>query len=227
MSARGSSRSAFVTTSPGEVASGPRPWIARYTLVADMLPATADQVQDRLREKGITERDFSVNSLMEAAEVFGTELKFEYDPSSGILRREGQASARPIVAAARKLVTHWGATTVDDVEALLDEQGAKADPALLRVVIESIRGFAWLDSERGWFWIKGTTRNRLLNQIEKIMAVAGSIALGELRNGVGRHYRMEGFRPPREVLARLCEDSGLYRREGDRIIGRPDLPDWS
>ena len=195
-------------------------------VVADVLPATAEQVQQKLRDEGIAKRNFSLHSLMEAAEVFGIEPKFEYDRGSSTLRREGQASAGPIVAAAHKLVTHWGATTVDDVEALLEEQGTKADPALIRVIVGSIRGFAWLDAERGWFWIKGTARNRLLNQVEKVMAVAGSIALSELRDGVGRHHRMEGFRPPREVLARLCEDSGLYRREGDRIVGGANLPDW-
>lgn len=197
------------------------------SVAVGMSPGTAAEVQDALRERGITQGTFSIRSLIEAAEVFGANVKFEHDQSSGTVRREGHASARPIVVAARKLVTHWGATTVDDVEAQLEEQGTKADQALIRMVIESIDGFGWLDSDRRWFWIKGMPRNRLLNQIEKIMTVAGSITLGDLRNGVGRHHRMEGFRPPRNVLARLCEDSALYTRDGDRILGSTDLPDWS
>jgi hypothetical protein len=74
--------------------------------------------------------------------------------------------------------------------------------------------------------VKGTRRNRLLNQVEKIISVAGSITIAELREGVGRAHRMEGFRPPREVLARLCERAGLCIRDGDLLIETSRLPAW-
>ena len=85
---------------------------------------------------------------------------------------------------------------------------------------------SWLDDDREWFWVKGAARNRVLNQVEKIMSVAGSIEIGELREGVGRFYRMEGFRPPRDVLARLCEQSGLCLRDGDVMIEGPAVGPW-
>jgi hypothetical protein len=87
-------------------------------------------------------------------------------------------------------------------------------------------GFEWLDDDKEWFWIRDVPHNRLLDPIEKIMSVAGSIAIGELREGVARHPRMEGFRPPREALARLCVQSGRYRRKGDRIVEGADHPSW-
>jgi hypothetical protein len=88
--------------------------------------------------------------------------------------------------------------------------------ALARLLVLRLDRFCWLDEPNGWFWLRGSARNRLLNQVEKIMTVAGSITIGELRDGVGRHHRMKGFRPPREV----------YRREGNQILGGPDLLDW-
>lgn len=102
-------------------------------------------------------------------------------------------------------------------------------PAFLTVeeaaAVLRIEGFAWLDDEHRWFCVH-VSRNRLLNQVLKIMSVAGSIDLSELRSGVGRHHRMKGFHPPREVLAALCVSSGLYSRHGDRIVGGSQLPDW-
>src|SRR5205085_6735021 len=76
------------------------------------------------------------------------------------------------------------------------------------------------------FWIQGTARNRMLNQIEKIMSVAGSIPISDLRDGVGRHHRMQGFRPPRHVLAQLCVSAGYGYRDG-KVFERKDLPPWS
>ncbi len=94
------------------------------------------------------------------------------------------------------------------------------------LILEAQEQFEWLDRGRGWFWLRDTRGNRLLHQIEKIMTVAGSLTIGDLRDGVGRHHRMQGFRPPREVLARLCEASGLYVRSGELVVGKPGLADW-
>jgi hypothetical protein len=74
--------------------------------------------------------------------------------------------------------------------------------------------------------IKISKRNRLLNATRKILSVAGSIDLGELRDGVGRAHRMRGFRPPRAVLARICEESGDYKVVEGKVFGTDKLPDW-
>jgi hypothetical protein len=74
--------------------------------------------------------------------------------------------------------------------------------------------------------LRPTARNRLLNQIEKIMSVAPSVSIADLRVGVGRHHRMKGLRLPRHVLARLCEESGLYERDHDQILRKAGHPDW-
>jgi hypothetical protein len=195
--------------------------------VSELLPTSAAELEKQLAAEGLTARPVSVPSLLAAAQLFGRELAFSYHREFGTLSRAGEwAPASSIAGSARRLVEHWGATTTTDVEAAVEEAGGDVDPDLLVVVLESLPGFSWLEQERGWFWLP-SGRNRLLNQVEKIVSVAGSIELGELRAGVGRHHRMKGFRPPREVLAELCVQSGLYRRDGERIVGGPDLPDWS
>ena len=147
------------------------------------------------------------------------------DGSGGLAPIGNWAPVSVVRSTARRLVEHWGATTVDDLGARLLAEGFDVEPRLLRSTLESIDGFRWLDRSHEWFWVRGT-RNRILNLIQKIMSVAGSIEVAELRVGVGRHHRMKGFRPPREVLASLCVDSGLYGQEGTRIVGGEDLPDW-
>ncbi|MEO6787047.1 MAG: hypothetical protein ABI318_13015, partial [Chthoniobacteraceae bacterium] len=85
-------------------------------------------------------------------------------------------------------------------------------------------GFQWLDEQSGWFWLTTTSRNALLNQIQKVIAVAPRIHVSELRAGVSRHHRREGFAPPQRVLLALCAHAGGYAVEGDFVMATPPLP---
>lgn len=197
-------------------------------VIAKSAPASADDAQQLLSDKALVRGSFSIQSLLSAAQVFGRDVGFEYDREAGVIFRDGSGmSPRLVSSEARRLTTHWGAATLDALAAELADRGASdVDAALSRVLLETVPNLQWLDDEKEWFWVKGTNRNRLLNQVEKIMSVAGSIEIGELREGVGRFHRMGGFRPPREVLARLCEQSGLYSRDGDLITEGPGLRAW-
>ena len=194
--------------------------------VADAEPARHEDIANQLVENGLMGTSFSISSLISAGRVFGRDPSFRYDHEAGLVHAAGMTIPPLRVASeARRLTAHWGASTVDILLTQLGESEV-TDPAVLRLQLEAVPNFHWLDDEKEWFWVKGTARNRLLNQVEKIMSVAGSIDISELREGAGRHYRMEGFRPPREVLAQLCEQSGLYLRDGDTIIEGPELASW-
>ncbi len=213
-----------------EMRSSP-PWtpaLDRATAeVAKQLPGSIADIERSLVEAGATER-ISLLTLNGLEELLGEKAgRAEVDEQLGLAFRE-DLPLREIDAVARQLVSHWGATMVDELVATLKERnGTDVDITAASGLIEALPDFEWLDDKRLWFWIKGLSRNRLLNQIEKIMSVAGSIPIGELRAGVGRPHRMQGFRPPREVLARLCVSSGLYRRDGDLIIEGPGLSAWN
>jgi len=197
-------------------------------VITNAAPASVPDAEQLLSDKGLVRGSFSIESLLSAAELFGRDAGFEYDRAAGVIFRAGsEMSPRLVSSEARRLTTHWGAATVDALAAeLADRFDGDVDAALLRVLLETVSNLQWLDDEKEWFWVKGTNRNRLLNQVEKIMSVAGSIGIGELREGVGRFHRMGGFRPPREVLARLCEQSGLYSRDGDMIREGLGLRPW-
>jgi hypothetical protein len=167
----------------------------------------------------------SLSTLSVLAKIVGAELGFELDHTRGYVSEEVVPFAA-IMQAARALVSHWGASTIETVEAELSAPDKTPVPSeVVTEVLETLPGFEWLDERHNWFWMP-TSRNRLLNQIQKIMSVAGSISISELRDGAGRFHRMNGFRPPKEVLANLCVSSGKYRRDRDRIIIEDGFPSW-
>lgn len=201
------------------------PWMptldAAARIVEALIPVTVEEVQTALLEAGLVEREFHLESLATALEVFGRNVPFE--SSGGLVVSHDLSPLIPAIhAAARKSVEHWGATTVEELTARLMDDVPDVTQEAVDAVVRAMEDVQWLDER--WFWVPGL-RNRMLNQVEKIMSVAGSIELTDLRRGVGRHHRMQGFRPPREVLAELCVQSGHYQRDGNTIVGA-HLPDW-
>lgn len=211
-----------------QLADSVPPWtpaLDRALAVASaQLPASEAILEQALVDAGLTEGGFSTASLLSAAAVFSKDCPFSV-MDGHVVPRGNWPSQATVRTAARRLVEHWGLTTLDEVEAVLRDGCHDVDPQLLRLLLEDLENLHWLDPEKRWFWLSGG-RNRLLNQVTKIMSVAGSIDLAELRTGVGRHHRMAGFRPPKETLAALCIATGKYRRTGNRISGNTDLPDW-
>lgn len=195
-------------------------------VVSTMRFTTARDVQDGLREAKLTRTDFPLASLMRTAQLFGREVPALVERDGVLAPADFSKALTDAQGMARRLTNHWGTTTVAELSSVLAEKGAALDEEVVRRSLAMIDEVRFLDDERNWFWIAGSTRNRLLNYVRKIMSVAGSIGLSELRDGVGRSHRMRGFRPPRAVLARLCADTGLYKVEDDRVFGTETLPDW-
>jgi hypothetical protein len=194
----------------------------------ELTPVRVFEAEQLLVEKSIVRDSFSIGSLFSAAQALDRQVDLIHDARAGLIYSATlEVTPQTVGREARRLTEHWGAATIDALQnELSDEVGSTVSPSVLRLFLGSVKTFEWLDDDRDWFWIRDVPRNRLLNQVEKVMSVAGSIALSELREGVGRWYRMEGFRPPREVLARLCEQSGFYSRDGDRIVEGPNLRPW-
>lgn len=196
--------------------------------VAALAPSPPSAVAETLRIEGLTDQEFCPAALTSAARLLGRQLPFSYSREHDLYTKGGGLPALSRVSSvAGRLVQHWGVTTVEDVAEAANVPIERDDErAALSVLLSQIPAVHWLDAEQRWFWIASKSRNRLLNQIEKILSVAGSIDLGELRDGVGRSHRMKGFRPPRAILSALCKDTHLYTFHEGRVGGGPQLPDW-
>jgi hypothetical protein len=182
---------------------------------------TEEQLQERLSRRGLIPEGFSVGSVLAAARVLGKPIE--------VYTEHGLISGRPVAVTpeligeiAARQVSHWGATTIQDVRVLLTEETSLEVSARLAVLLlETHESLRWLDRRDGWFWLYPTRTNRLLNQIAKIMSVTPSISIGELQDGIARHYRISDLWLPRRVLGRLCEDTGLYEHHDGRIHAKP------
>lgn len=189
---------------------------------------SADRIERALFESGVATEGFRVEGLLRAAEILQRRIPWKLTKLGNSRLFVGPTGAQRIDAvhgAARGILERRGVTTVAEVEAGVQATAEDAIESDVAAIVPTLPGFAWLDEPTGWFWIGPAFGTRLGNQIRKVVAVAPRLTLGELRAGIARPYRMQGFAPPKRVLAALLLATGGYRLDGDTVIADV-APDW-
>ncbi len=184
------------------------------------------RLQARLSRKGLIPEGFSAASVLAAAKVLGKPLE--------VYAARGLISGRPVAVTperigeiATRLVSYWGLTTIEDVcVQVAEETSFEVSERHATLLLETHKNFSWLDRQDGWCWLYPAGKNRLLNQVSKIMSVTPSLSVEDLQRGIARHHDMRDLSAPRHVLARLCEDTGLYEHHDGRILAKPGHPHW-
>lgn len=195
--------------------------------VAEEIPCSVERIESMLAERSLSRARFRFDGLTSAAEITDRRCPFVIEHEDGrryAVPREQRGVAKIVLQLARKTVSHWGVATIEDIAAqVADHTCREISAKFVQAVLCSQPGFSWLDEPSGWFWLNSTTRNALLNQIQKVVAVAPRIHVSELRAGVSRPHRREGFAPPQRVLIALCAQAGGYDIEGDFVIASAPL----
>lgn len=193
--------------------------------IAAEIPCPVEWLERVLAERKLVTERFLFGGIITAAEIVGLPCPFVIEEADGVqyaVPHDQKGVPKTVLQVTRKSVSHWGAATIEDIAAQVSETiQREIATAFVRSVLSTQPGFSWLDESSGWFWINNTTRNALLNQIQKVMAVAPRIHISELRAGVSRHHRREGFAPPQRVLIALCAQAEGYAIEGDCVLARP------
>ena len=140
--------------------------------------------------------------------------------------REAVDAVLAIVDAAKKDIYFHGLATIGRIERLVAARfPGCVGPELVTQTLRLVEGFAWLDEASGWFRLQGIGRHGLPKTIDKVLAVAGAVTVGQLRAAMGRNRRLWKAPPPEKVLLEFCRDMPGVRIEGQRIIADPPR-DW-
>jgi hypothetical protein len=197
--------------------------------LGESVPGLVEELEAKLATAGISDSPFRLDGIQRAAEILARTCPFAVEVASGksyALSQSSTGLAAKVVQIARKSISHWGVTTVEDVTAQVREaNGAAVDPGFVTKVLKAQDDFEWLDEAAGWFWLRSAKRNALLTQIDKVLSVAPQIPVSELRTGASRHHRREGFAPPQRVLLALCKRLPGYRVD-QTIVSADSVLKW-
>ena len=181
----------------------------------------AREVEETLAAAGLIRPGTRLRAVRAAARMLDLPGDFELEQTPNgtfVVSATTKGISDRIAAEARRVTEHWGCGRVDDIFLLAkDSLGVEISPEAVRAVLASVPGLSWLDDEKTWFWVATVRRSRLLNNIDKILAVAPQINVSELRTAVRRHHRMDNFAPPRRILLALCNELEDCDVEGERI----------
>jgi Sigma-70, region 4 len=195
-------------------------------------PIGADRAAVLLQTKGISAHAFHPKSLLAAADFCGRPQPFELENSVGLPRvivEKRREFERAALSVACRQAEASGATNVQDVAAELVSRGhGDVDYEKVRRLLNDCREIEFLNPD--WLWHKAgiPERNRLRNVTRKMLSVTSPIHVGELREGVHRHYKIRRTRgisswplvtPPRAVLQEFYRVHPEFSIEQDGLVG--------
>jgi len=203
-------------------------------LIARRLPAPAAELEAELAHRGMTAVGMCLENLAAGAKLLGRPESFRIvrvqsdhgrDPRLAV--RPAQAEAVPIIVdAARKAVYFHGLGTVEQIERrCAAKTSGRAGSELVRRCLPVMEGFVWLDERRGWFRLRQVCKHGLPKTIEKILSVAGSVDVAQMRTAIGRNRRLGKEPPPEGVVLEFCRQMPGVKVEGRRITADPPR-DW-
>lgn len=199
------------------------PWLVRaVATVAELSPATPQELARRMHESGISKSEFGIDALSFACELTGSRFPFamrRYGEIELVVWMKDKDKISEFFRAARKMTSSQGCV---NFEALCDDLSIE-EPARSRIkACVSSMDCAWLDQDQRWFMASGTARNRLVNLASKVFWVSPNVSVFELRKAVAKETRLAGV-PPAAVMARFLEAVGLADVEGDIAKLKPDI----
>jgi hypothetical protein len=186
------------------------------------LPSKAEDIEADLCRSGLTQSVFRLEGIVAAAQLLGVSVPFIIEEHGGVrtaVRHADAGLAKAMIHCARKVVSHAGLGKVADIcDQLQEETGTAVPSQVVRSVLQSLGSLHWLDDHSEWFFLDDVPRNHLLTLITKVLSVAPSINVNEMRSAIASDYRGMGFSPPKSVVLEFCRVANECNVEGDNII---------
>lgn len=207
-------------------------------MIEKKLPASAAKLEAELVETGLTKIGIRLGSIAVGAKLLERPIGFKVVKiDTGGTGRESVASrlaARPdqvaptlaITDMAKKETYFHGLGTVEKIDAMISEKFPECvSSKLVTETLSLIDGFAWLDKRAGWFRLMPIAKHGLPKVLDKILSVAESVTVSDMRTAMSRNRRLWEEPPPENVLLEYCRQTPGIRVKGRRISSDPPR-DW-
>ena len=170
-----------------------------------------------LLDARLTSRPFLPYGVLSAARVFDRPVGFEVDADGRTIRRPIPPDLSGAMFEAlldlRRRIGH--VASVGEFLAAVQAAGRATDEDSVRQFLERRQRLEWLDAEHSWFWIRQPAgRNRLEQDIRKVLSVCGRVEAGTLVRALARNPRAWPRPIPTEAVVGLCLATGLCVEDG-------------
>jgi hypothetical protein len=191
-------------------------------LLRKEVPALTSSLNSKLREHGLSRRDFLVASVKVAAQIIKLNWPFtEVAVGSEriLVLSDDENRVVRITQVARRRTSELGCLSMISLLSELGIPETKIDN--IRAIIDVLPSVQWLDDDKTWLHVP-ESRNRLLNLAAKVLGVCPRIRLPELRRAVAKSRRLS-MAPPQKILGAFVQQIGVGKADGDMITANPSM----
>lgn len=154
------------------------------------LPIAAARVRDEMPTLGLSAEPFAPTSLLHAAHTLGFDVSVEVARLEGTTFLVAPGSGdflKCIRLQALRECGYRGAIFAGDyVDAIPGNKSRANKLRVVKDILETRQDIRWLKDAPGWAYFTGHSRNRVITQARKVLAVAGSVGLDELQDAIER-----------------------------------------
>ncbi len=201
-------------------------------------PLSLDDAARLLQSAGISEYPFHPEALISVANHLGREHGLDIAVARGkpfVISAGAEEPVRVVSRLVRQLSGMSGAFSIFQLQRECAKADSPFDVDRLRQLLLSIPRLVPLDNVGDWWRMTGIAvhRDRLLNQIFKMLSVASPQTVKSLREGVSRVYRWRSSTspryhdtlvvPPAGVIAAILRDTQEVVLDGDVVSLRDPI----
>ena len=197
------------------------------SLIERSLPLLEMEACEVLMKARLCFTRLSGEALLAAAKCFCPKLPFEMTRlgAAGVLiKPDSTASLDRLMARAREMVQTCGCANVTQlVQDAQDLLGPNVTERFTEALIRAGGPFEWLDRESKWFWYIPDRSNRMVQQVQRSLALSGRIKLSMLRSAIRRDNGLGNFTPPTKIIEAVCRRVLGLQIEADSISQVPAM----
>jgi hypothetical protein len=202
-------------------------------LIERSLPLLDVEIWEALMEARLCFIRLSCEALASVGWCFRNQSPFEViqlGPRTGLVRTGTAKNRDQLVLRIDGRMRSYGCANIADVVGDVQEiLGNKASMRFAEAAIRSGGRFEWLDQDEKWFWYipnREPGANRLVDQIQRVLAATPRIELRDLRSAIRRVNGLGEFAPPSKVLEAICRRLLFVQIEGGTIVRVPGTAPW-
>jgi hypothetical protein len=200
-------------------------------LIEGSLPLLDVELWEALMEARLCFVRLSCKALAGVGWCFRTPSPFEViqlGPCSGLVKTGTAEAVHQIGPRVQERMQSRGCANVEDIAADVQQMfGTNASARFTEAAIRCAGRFEWLDQEGKWFWYmpeREAGSNRLVHQIQRVLAATPRIELRKLRSAIRRDNG--GLAPPSKVLEAVCRRLLFVKIEGDSVARAVAIASW-
>jgi hypothetical protein len=197
--------------------------------ITSRMPAEASEIEAMLAETGVTARafrmaeTFRIEGIVNSARLLDVRLPFSFRVlgKARFVVPPDYPAFKDLLRKARDIVRRTGMASIANLLSPgADMEVARRERSVVEAVLATDKHFQWLDEPSGWFWFSRISGNLVLRRIRKMLCVARTLQVEDIRAGLTRMGMVE---PPDRTILAFCTQAPGIEVEGDRIRSKSRL----